>query len=164
MALIGKRTPCRRTRGPTSTSTRPPANTAPTTCGPTAPTGRKAARERTRTSRAGNDAAASDAWPASWRHAARAVDRAHVDGADRGDGAADVQRRGLRYRPQELGTRCGSRAAPGAGPGHIAARRIAARAQPRGAHVSSVAGRELASPAREDRPQALHRAARPLER
>src|SRR5205085_1859582 len=102
MVLIGKRTPCPRTRGPTSTSTRRPASTAPTTYGPMAPTARKAARERTRTSRAGNDAAASDAWPASWRHAARAVDRPLVDGADRGDGTADVRRRGLRYRPQAL--------------------------------------------------------------
>src|SRR3984893_2693727 len=100
MVLIGKRTPCRRTRGPTNTNTRHPANTAPMTCGPTALTARKAARERTRTSRAGNDAAASDAWPASWRHAARAVDRAHLDGADRGDGAAVVQRGGFRDEPQ----------------------------------------------------------------
>src|ERR1700682_1095114 len=146
-----------------STSTRRPASTAPTTCGPMAQTERKAAREQTRTSRAGNEAAASDAWPASWRHAARALDRAHLDGADRGDGAADVQQWGLRYRLEDRGARCRRRVATGTGPGHSAAYRILARAEPRGTHLPSVAGRTLASPAREARSQALHCAARPVE-
>src|SRR5450755_2244026 len=96
-ALTGRRTPCRKTRGPTSTSTRRRASTASTTCGPTALTARKAAKEPTRTSRAGNDAAASDAWSASWLYAGRAVGRPYADRIHGGDRGADVERRRVRY-------------------------------------------------------------------